>query len=140
MGILEPEFSRLHWPPLVREIVQTVEYPGYRYEFFRSFTELDAYFTAEIGSHWRTELWARYWINQHKESQREDRKDADPRLRKPTGPRRDMAIVRAESHIQLELTPTLSSYKLVTVLKTKDITITQKTAWDIIRKWKNARG
>lgn len=139
MGILEDGFSRLHWPPLVRTVTQTTEYPGYRYEFFRSFGELDSYFSELLGTSWRSEEWARYWMNQHAESKREDRKLANPRQRKSTGPRRDAPLLYALSVEHLNNYANISSRKLVKHLKdSHDIQITPMTAWRIIGKWKNA--
>lgn len=139
MGTLEEGFERLHWPPLVRNVVITKESPGYRYEFFRSFTELDAYFTNELGTEWKKQEWAQYWFNQHKQTQRDDRKDINPRLRKPTGPRRDSKLLYTLACAYMTENPRTSSYKLVDYFKTIDITIAQKTAWSFIRRWKAAQ-
>jgi len=141
MGILEEGFERLHWPPLVREVIVTVEYPGYRYEFFRSFGELDSYFSRQYGAEWRKEPWAEYWMNQHKETQREDRKDADPRQRKSTGPRKDAVQLYeiACAYIKTQTAP-VSSRQLSRYFKIEHgITITPMTTWRMIKKYHNER-
>lgn len=141
MGILEREFKLLHWVPLVREITQITTFPGYRYEFFRSFKELDAYFTKELGSGWRKEAWAEFWINQHLETKNDDRREwqnkdipVDKKIRR-TGAR-DMVDITKLAMVYLTDNPKTSSYKLVAWLKTQGIHISQFPAWRIIKKWK----
>lgn len=143
MGVLESEFRLLHWPPLVREITQTIAFPGYRYEFFRSFKELDAYFSNELGIDWRKESWAEYWIGQHAETKDDDRreyKDKDITYAKiyRIGAR-DMNRIAQFAVAHYISNPTVSSYKLVGWLKTHDIHISQKSAWRMIKKWRIAK-
>lgn len=140
MGILEPGFNVLHWPPLVRNVVQTTQFPGYRYEFFRSFKELDAYFTEQIGKDWRNESWAEFWINQHLETKNDDRQQFQEKpVNSPIRTkRREMPDITAVAVAYLNEHPKTSSYKLVTYLKTQNIHITQNPAWRIIKKWKTA--
>jgi hypothetical protein len=141
MGILETEFSRLHWPPLVREVVQTIEYPGYRYEFFRSFRELDAYFTEELGKDWRSEPWALFWINQHKETQNDDRREfSTVKPTKTTGPRRDSKQLYDLCHTYMCTVEKPSSYKFTNYLRAMDIKINQATAWRMMKRWKTKNG
>jgi hypothetical protein len=137
MGTLETEFQRLHWPPLVRNVVQTKDYPGFRYEFFRSFRELDAYFTEELGKDWRSEPWAKFWINQHKETQNDDRREMNPiKPTKTTGPRRDSKHIYELCDQYMRTTVKPSSYKFTSHLLTLDIKINQATAWRMMKKWK----
>jgi hypothetical protein len=140
MGRLEEGFERLHWPPLVREIVITDQYPGYRYEFFKSFRELNEYFCKECGDDWRTQPWAIYWISQHEETKHDDRQEEQAKLRsqpmKRTGNRRDIKMIYQIGIQLLTENPRLSSYKLVAKLKEYDITISQKTAWRLIKDYK----
>lgn len=73
MGKLEYEYRDTLFVPVVRDVDTMTIHPGYRYNFFKTFRELDNYFSRTIGSHWQNEEWARYWLNQHKQTQNEDR-------------------------------------------------------------------
>jgi len=142
MGILEPEFSKLHWPPLVREVVQTVQYPGYRYEFFKSFRELDSYFAEHVSPDWKHEAWAEYWINQHLETKNNDRRELESKLQPAlnkayrTGAR-DMQQISKLTFAYLNENPKTSSYKISMWLKSHGIEVSQKSAWRMLRKWKS---
>lgn len=137
MGILEPEFRKLHWPPLVREVVITAQHPGYRHEFFKSFRELDAYFRATVHDNWRQEAWAEFWIGQHKETQNDDRRDLQTVKKKTRARPRDMLAITRVAIDYLNVHSKVSSYKLCEYLKTCGISIDQKSAWRIIKRWKN---
>lgn len=63
--MLEPDAMSKFWPPLVREVIDCVEHPGYRYEFFKTFAELDDYFTGLCGEDWIKQPWAEFWLGQH---------------------------------------------------------------------------
>ena len=141
MGRLEPEFRRLHWPPLVREAVETKDYPGYRYEFFSGFNELNRYFTELCGEDWYKQEWAEFWRNQHLETKNDDRKDIDfihDRRIKPLGndgPKRNGKVIRQLIAEYYKEQPAVSSYKLARYLRDEHgITITQKAVWSILKK------
>lgn len=141
MGRLEPEFRRLHWPPLVREAVENKDYPGYRYEFFSSFNELNKYFIELCGPDWMSEEWAIYWRNHHRETQRDDARDLKYEMGQRvtpigrSGPRRDIKQVHTYCEKIIIGNLTISSYELVRQLKFRyDITLSQKMAWHILKK------
>ncbi len=141
MGVLESEFRLLHWVPLVREVVQTTYYPGYRYEFFKSFKELDAYFTEVVGINWRRHAWAEFWVNQHLETKNDDRREwkhiTAPSVTKVYRQgARDIQSISKVAIPYLKENPKTSSYKLVRWLAQFGITISQKSAWRIIKRWK----
>lgn len=137
LGILEEGFHRLHWPPLVRNCVITKEYPGYRYEFFQSFAELDEYFTRIVGPHWRREPWAEFWIGQHHESQHSDRKE----LRTGPAPKHRPTAQYMKSATALGLSylreyPSTTVRKLMNILTAHDFPVSYYAAWRIIKRFK----
>jgi hypothetical protein len=139
MGTLEPEFYRLHWPPLVRSVRITKQYPGYSYEFFETFQELDKYFTEHCGPEWQSQAWAKFWINQHLQTKNDDRKEqielTSTKPRKNTGPRRDTQEIFELCKQYLESVDyKVSSRKLAAHLRNHDINITHMTAWRIIKE------
>lgn len=147
MGRLESQFKRLYWPPLVKETVTSKEYPGYRYEFFSGFTELNKYFTNLCGPDWHNQEWAIYWRTQHQETKDDDRRDYkfDKEQRvtplNNTGSRRDMKSIRAHCADIYAENPQISSYGLARQLLAKhDITLSQKMAWIILKKFRSADG
>lgn len=140
MGTLEPGFQRLHWPPLVKEIEHTKDYPGYRYKYFTSFRELDSYFSGLCGHNWREQEWAVYWINQHKETQNDDRRDPDPiRPKAPTGNRRDIKLIHklCRDYLDSHVGTKISTYKLARwLLSEHDINVNQATIWRFVKRYK----
>lgn len=48
---------------LVKSARLTKEYPGYEYEYFRSFEELDAYLRSICGEDWESQEWVNVWLN-----------------------------------------------------------------------------
>jgi len=73
MGILESNVSDKFWPPLVKNVEITSDYPGYKMRYFTSFDELNDYFSKECGEEWMQQEWAKYWIGQHQQTRYEDR-------------------------------------------------------------------
>lgn len=49
---------------LVKSFRNIPEHPGYLYEYFLSFEELDAYFCNETGDNWKDQEWVRVFLNQ----------------------------------------------------------------------------
>lgn len=137
MGTLEPGFQRLHWPPLVKEIEHTKDYPGYRYKYFTSFQELNSYFSDLCGHNWREQEWAKYWINQHLETKNDDRKafiSPAPDSSKG-GPRRDIKMIRELVHTYYNINPKMSSYKIARhIAHEQGITVSHQTVWSILKK------
>lgn len=140
MPMLEQGLSKLYWPPLVKQAVMTIAHPGYRYELFTNFKELDEYFTKECGSDWRKSEWARFWFNQHQASKLADRKELNPE-KSFQGPRRDMPEVEKACIEILEQSPYISSRKLVFILNAqKGVAISHTTASKIIKRFKEESG
>lgn len=138
MGTLEPQFRKLHWPPLVREVTQTKQYPGYRYEYFRTFRELNEYFIKLCGTAWREEPWAKYWFNQHMETKNDDRRDPNPiKPKGPTGNRRDTPLLIEIARQWYKETKKLSSGELTRHFATLDLKVSRDTSWRIIKKIKS---
>lgn len=135
MPMLEEGLSRLYWPPLVKEAVMTVQHPGYRYDMFTNFKELDAYFTAECGPDWRKQEWARYWFSQHIDSKRKDQRESNP-MRSMKGPRKDIIAVEKACYEVLEQSPYISSRKLVYILRSRNVIVSHMTASKIIKRFK----
>jgi hypothetical protein len=52
-------------PSLVKHTEITSAYPGYRYVYFSSFEELNAYFTETCGKDWMETEWAKFWLRDH---------------------------------------------------------------------------
>lgn len=52
-------------PSLVKSVDIVTDHPGYRYNYFNSFAELDAYFTNECGSDWKHAEWAQFWLRDY---------------------------------------------------------------------------
>jgi hypothetical protein len=70
---------RITIPQLVKRVDLTREYPGYRYVYFETYAELDAYFTAECGPDWRQQEWAKEWF---REEWSEEKAEKEARRRK----------------------------------------------------------
>lgn len=137
MGKLEPGFSRLHWPPLVKSITNLPTFPGYRYEFFKTFKELDEYMTQECGPDWREQAWCKFWRGQHEQTKHDDRvenKATDHTPIKNTGPRRDSTLIYKLALEAYATDPKISSRQLVKWISTKGIVIGHDTAWRLISK------
>lgn len=83
--MLEPEVMQKFWPPLVRDVVLCTTYPGYRYEFFQRFADLDAYFSDLCGADWAQQPWAEYWIGQHNASRAAFRRELAARRGEQNG-------------------------------------------------------
>lgn len=41
------------------------QHPGYKFNYFDSFQELDNYFKREFGENWREQEWAKFWLRDH---------------------------------------------------------------------------
>lgn len=135
MPMLEEGFERLYWPRLVKEAVWTSAHPGYRYDMFNNFKELDAFFTEECGPDWRKQEWARFWFNQHIESQKKDKREYE--MNKTfQGPRRDMPEVEKACYDILQQSPYISSRKLVFALNRQGVVVSHTTASKIIKRFK----
>lgn len=136
MPILEDGFDLLYWPPLIREAVSITTHPGYRYERFKTYTELDSYFTEEFGSEWRNSEWARYWFNQHAETVRKDKKESSLNANTSYRTRNDTEPIYEVARAILEKSPFLSSRKLTYILNRKGMTIGYVTVSKFIKRFK----
>lgn len=67
-------------PSLVKEVELTTAYPGYRFTYFKSFKELDEYFTQECGFDWKEQEWALFWLRDYWRSVKQDARE----LREPS--------------------------------------------------------
>ena len=65
------------WLGLVKSADNIRESPGYRYNFFSSFEEVDRYFTQECGSDWQTQPWAVEWIRANESERDKDMHRSD---------------------------------------------------------------
>lgn len=143
MSRLEPEFHKLHWPPI---LVEGHHVPGHTCvdcKFIRSFNELNAYLSDLCGHDWRTQDWAVYWVKQHQQTKDDDRRDAqfenNARV-KPLAPsvRRSGTLIRKLADDYFENDPKISSYKLCRLLmRDHDLHVSHVTAWKIIKKLRN---
>lgn len=57
-------------PSLVKNVDILSTHPGYRYNYFQSFEELDDYFKKECGEDWRSQEWAKFWISDYRSFER----------------------------------------------------------------------
>lgn len=57
---------------LVRSARITNEHPGYVYEYFQSFEEVNAYFTSICGEDWISQEWVAAWLNKEKKDNAKD--------------------------------------------------------------------
>lgn len=55
------------WKQVVKEVEQTVAYPGYRYVYFKDDADADVYFRELYGPDWKDLPWARFMINREDE-------------------------------------------------------------------------
>jgi len=62
------------FPYIVKSTKFTKDYPGYSYEYFQSFEELDNYLRLNCGENWIDQNWAKFWLRDYwKENKRENR-------------------------------------------------------------------
>jgi hypothetical protein len=50
------------WRELAHEVEETKEHPGYRYKYFKSFTELDEYMCANVDPNWKDTSWGKFLL------------------------------------------------------------------------------
>lgn len=145
MGRLEKQFRRLYWPPLVKRAVDSTEFPGYKYEFFTGFRELNEYFTELCGADWMDQEWAVYWRNQHLETKNDDRRDTkydkDKRVTPigTSGPRRDIKRITqlCADYLIDHQNEKVSSHKLARHLHSEHgIEVHYATVWRILKRIK----
>lgn len=62
------------FPRLVRSVDLVTTYPGYSYNYFNNFQEIDDYFKKTVGDDWLDTEWARFWLRNHwSENKKENR-------------------------------------------------------------------
>lgn len=145
MGILEDEFRKYRWPPLVKSVTYITTYPGYRHEFFRTFKDLDEYFSQECGADWQTQEWAKFWLGQHMQTRNDDRREyliehkgLVPQVDKLRKPRSDHdKIVEYILELKKLNNKFPSARKLEASLKSSGIVVDHNTVWRILRKIKH---
>lgn len=138
MPMLEEGFERLYWPPLVKRAVWTLEHPGYRYEKFETFAELNNYFDEECGVGWRKQEWAKFWIDQHHESARKDKRERTfmrgESITYKT--KSSMEPVYEAAKLLLDQNPYLSCRKLTYILNRRGVSVKKTTAANLINRYK----
>lgn len=137
MPMLEEGLGRLYWPQLVKQAIHTSAHPGYRYEYFQTIAEMDEYFSKECGSDWREQGWAQYWFDQHVESAALDRREHQYNSTKIYRSRKDVDAVYEIATEILKQAPKLSCRKLAYALSRKGISTSVRTAYKIIKRFKN---
>lgn len=138
--MLEDGLSSKFWPPLVKEVTITRDYPGYKYEFFTNFDDLNNYFTELCGEDWRHQEWAKYWIGQHRSTKYQNSLeiriltgDVDPAKLKPFV---DYPVV-AENIIKIQqrLGKKVSALKILKELNDIGFDLKKDTVYRIMKKY-----
>lgn len=140
MGVLEDGLSDKFWPPLVKEISITKDYPGYKYEFFDNYEDLDKYFTDLCGDDWVHQPWAQYWIGQHKLTQRRNKLEIKIMMGEidPSKTRTFVnydQIAASIQQIKDKLGRKVSVLKIIKELNDSGLNVSKNTVYRVIKKY-----
>lgn len=134
--MLEEGFDRLYWPRTMKGARIISAHPGYIYEFFETYAELNEYFTEICGADWRTQEWAKFWYDQHTESVNSDTRERNFNILKTYRKKTDAdAVYECAKNILINA-PRLSTRKLTYTLNRQGINISVRSAWKIIQQFK----
>lgn len=70
---------RSYLPPLVKSVNFTREYPGFSYQYFKNFEEINSYFSELCGDDWMNQEWAKVWIGEHSKEKMRQKRNLSPR-------------------------------------------------------------
>jgi hypothetical protein len=138
------------------DVEMTSIHPGYKFKYFQSYSELDAYFKTQFGENWRQEEWARFWMRDHNsfETREHSRKEIDNRgiasRSKKHGSRRYTTELQGPKQIGRRVAkPTLlgliklcvsegvtNNRKIAKLLfQNENIEISHQTVWNLRKKY-----